>query len=147
MPDTGTLAAAFLQRGEFDVRTLTLVVIFVVLLPVTIRDSPQRPLPTVVADVVQLSEVRRASELGVITGLGESGDVVVVERPLDATAGTSSSVFVVADDGALRRVPVTYGRASASLIQIVSGVSPGDRIVVSDMRAWDAFDRIRLRVQ
>jgi hypothetical protein len=42
-------------------------------------------------------------------------------------------------------VAITYGRASSSRIQVVSGVSRGDRIVVSDMRAWDAFEGIRLR--
>jgi len=47
----------------------------------------------------------------------------------------------------LRRVAVWYGRGSPTLIHIVSGVSPGDRIAVSDMRAWDQFDRLRLRAR
>ena len=72
----------------------------------------------------------------------------MVERPVDAREGAQSSVFVVDEDGVLlRRVPVGYGRASPSLIQIVSGVSAGDRIIVSDMRAWDAFERLRLRLR
>jgi HlyD family secretion protein len=55
-------------------------------------------------------------------------------------------VFVVDADGErVRRVAVEYGRASPSLIQIVGGLSPGDRIIVSDMRAWDAFQWLRLR--
>jgi multidrug efflux pump subunit AcrA (membrane-fusion protein) len=55
-------------------------------------------------------------------------------------------VFVVDEDGLLlRRVRVEYGRASSSMIHIVSGVSPGDRIIVSDMRAWDAFEWLQLR--
>jgi len=29
-------------------------------------------------------------------------------------------------------------------VQILSGLNVGDRVVVSDTSAWDAFDRIRL---
>jgi hypothetical protein len=90
----------------------------------------------VAEDIVATSEVRRGSEIG---------DVLVVERPVGASEATQSSVFVLDADGVqLRRVAVEYGRGSASLIQI-SGVSCGDRIVVSDMRAWDAFERLQLR--
>ena len=127
-------------------RTLIAVVICVVLLPAAISDPERNKLPTVSADTVTLREVRRGSEIGAITGLGDSPETLVVERPVDASEGAQSSVFVVDADGlGLRRVPVRYGRGSPSLIQIVSGVSAGDRIVVSDMRAWDAFYRLRTR--
>ena len=94
-----------------------------------------------------LSEVRRASEMGTATELADSRETLLVERPVDAREGAKSSVFVLEEDGMLlRRVPIEYGRASASLIQIVSGgVSAGERIVVSDVRAWGALDRLRLR--
>lgn len=127
-------------------RTLIAVLIFVVLLPAAISNPERTRLPTVSADTVTLGEVRRGSEIGAITELGDSRGALLVERPVDAREGAPSSVFVVDDDGVLlRRVRVEYGRGSPSLIQIVSGVSAGDRIVVSDMRAWDAFVRLRLR--
>jgi hypothetical protein len=127
-------------------RTLIAVVIGVVLLSAAISNPERTRLPTVSADTVTLREVRSASEIGVVTELGDSRDTLLVERPVEASEGAKSSVFVVDEDGVLRRVEVEYGRASGSLIQIVSGVSPGDRIIVSDMRAWDAFDRLRLRL-
>jgi hypothetical protein len=99
----------------------------------------QKPtqLPTVAADTVVIREVRLGDGLR---------DALVVERPVDASEGATSSVFVVDDDGVvLRRVAISYGHAAPPLIQIVSGVSAGDRIVVSDMRAWDPFERIQLR--
>jgi HlyD family secretion protein len=112
-------------------RALLAVLTFIVLFPAAIS-NPERPkLPTVSALTVTISEV---------------GDTLFVERPVDAREDAQASVFVVDDDGTLlRRVPIVYGRASRSLIQIVSGVSPGDRIVVSDMRAWDVFERVQLR--
>jgi HlyD family secretion protein len=127
-------------------RTLNAVLTCVVLLPTAISNPEQPRLPTVSADTVTLKEVRRGSEIGAVTGLGDSRPTLLVERPVDAREFAQSSVFVLDEDGVLlRRVLVGYGRGSPSLIQIVSGVSAGDRIVVSDMRGWDAFDRLRLR--
>jgi len=30
-------------------------------------------------------------------------------------------------------------------VEIVSGLQPGDKVILSDMSAWDAFDRVRLK--
>jgi len=117
-------------------RTLFVVLTCVVLFSALFWE-PQRPLsiPAVSADIVSISEVR-----------ADSPDTLTVERPAGATAGAKSSVFLMTDtDGVLRRVPVQYGRTSSSSIEVVSGLSAGDRIVVSDMRAWDAFERVRMR--
>jgi HlyD family secretion protein len=108
--------------------------------------SPDRTkLPSVAADAVTIREVRRGSDIDAVAGLGDLRDGLLVERPVGATEGARSSVFAVDADGVLlRRVAVEYGRASPSLIQIVSGVSLGDRIIVSDMSAWDTFEELRL---
>jgi hypothetical protein len=120
-------------------RALIAVVIGIVLLPAAISNPERTNFPTVSADTVRLTEVRRGSEMG-------AGTELLVERPVGATADAWSGVFVLDEDNVvLRRVAVRYGRVSGSMIQIVSGVSPGERIVVSNMRAWDAFDRLRLR--
>jgi hypothetical protein len=125
-------------------RTLIAVLILIVLL--SARTSPDRTkLPSVAADIVTIREVRRGSEIDAVAGLDDLRDALLVERPVGAKEGTRSSVFAVDADGVLvRRVAVEYGRASPSLIQIVSGVSLGDRIIVSDMSAWDAFEELRL---
>ena len=125
-------------------RLLIAVLIGVVLL--SPKTTPERTaIPTVAIDIVATSEVRRGSEIGDVARSGDSPDILVVERPVGASESTQSSVFVLDADGEqLRRVAVEYGRGSASLIQI-SGVARGDRIVVSDMRAWDAFERLQLR--
>jgi HlyD family secretion protein len=126
-------------------RLLLAVLILIVLLPAAISNPEGTRVPTLLADTLTLSEVRRASEIGAVTELGDSGATLLVERPVDAREGATSSVFVLDEDRVLlRRVRVVYGRASSSRIQIVSGVSRGDLIVVSDMRAWDRFDRLRL---
>jgi hypothetical protein len=127
-------------------RTLFAVLIGVVLLSATTW-HPERTSPQVAADTVTLREVRRGSELGLVAELAVSRETVFVERPVGANQHSKSTVFVLDKDGVLLRVPVSYGRASAALIQIVSGVSPGDRIIVSDMQGWDAFNRLRLKLR
>jgi hypothetical protein len=118
-------------------RTLFAVLACIVML--SAGTSPDRAkLPTVAAhmvttDTVTIGEDRR------------SPGALLVRRPAGAREGAKSSLFVVDADGMARRIAVEYGQASPPLIRIVSGVSPGDRIIVSDMRAWDAFERLRLR--
>ena len=126
-------------------KRLAAVLICIALFP-AISMPDRGSLPAVAADTVTIRNVRRASGFGTVTEFGHAVDVLLVERPVDAREHATASVFVVDEDGAvLQRARVEYGRSSMSFIQIVSGVSPGDRIVVSDMRAWDRFDRIRLR--
>lgn len=118
-------------------RTLIAVLIGIVLLSAETSPDRAKP-PTVKADTVTTDTVT----IGEVRG---SPEALLVRRPVGAREGAKSSVFVVGADDVARRVAVEYGSASAPLIQIVSGVSPGDRIIVSDMRAWDAFERLRLR--
>lgn len=128
--------------------TRSLVVLIGIVL-VSPRTSPDRtPLPTLSADAVTIKEVRHGSEIDAVASHSDLRDALLVERPVGALEGAIASVFALDADGVrLQRVAVVYGRASSSLIQVVSGVSPGDRIIVSDMRAWDSFERLRLSVR
>jgi HlyD family secretion protein len=49
------------------------------------------------------------------------------------------------DSDTADRVQVKLGRSSVSAIQILSGLREGDQVVLSDMSAWDAVDRVRLK--
>ena len=133
------------MHGEdVAMRTFLVALICVVIFSAVIWESKPTAIPTVSADSVSIGEVR--NQEGAITSSANSPHTLVVERPADAREGAKSSVFVVADNGeGLHRVAVQYGRSSLSVIEVVSGLSPGDRIIVSDMRAWDAFNRLRLR--
>jgi HlyD family secretion protein len=42
------------------------------------------------------------------------------------------------------RVQVRLGRSSVNTVEILDGLKPGDRVILSDMSTWDAFNRIRL---
>ena len=55
-------------------------------------------------------------------------------------------VFKVIDNGnAAERVSVQFGRVSVTTIQVLSGLNPGDTIILSDMSAYDQFARIQIK--
>jgi hypothetical protein len=41
-------------------------------------------------------------------------------------------------------VRVTLGVSSVAEVQIVEGLNEGDEVVLSDMAAYDQFDRVRI---
>ena len=78
--------------------------------------------------------------------VGELRDVVFFERPGDARPNTQSIIFLLAPDGEhAKRVKVRYGQQSGALMEIISGLSPGDRVIVTDMSAWASHERVRLK--
>jgi HlyD family secretion protein len=52
-------------------------------------------------------------------------------------------VFKVMPNGEGIRTQVQLGKSSVNTIQIVKGLNPGDRVILSDMSSWDAHDRVR----
>jgi HlyD family secretion protein len=72
--------------------------------------------------------------------------VLYVGRPALGQESSTVSLFrVINAAGDAERVQVTLGRGSVSDIEVNSGLADGDRVVLSDMGAWDAFDKVRLR--
>lgn len=72
-------------------------------------------------------------------------NVLFVGRPAQGQGEGLVGLFRV--DGSDRdatRVKVRLGRASVNTIEIVEGLKEGDRVILSDTSAWDAFDRLRL---
>lgn len=73
-------------------------------------------------------------------------DVLYVGRPAYGQELSVVGLFKLLSDGqTAERVQVTLGRASGNTIEIKAGLTLGDQVVLSDMSAWDAFPRVRLR--
>jgi HlyD family secretion protein len=78
--------------------------------------------------------------------LDRLADVVFVGRPAFGQDQNSISLFRVNGDGdEADRVKVKLGKSSVNAVQILEGLKPGDRVILSDMSAWDAYDRVRLK--
>lgn len=72
-------------------------------------------------------------------------DVIYVDRPTQGQEGSVIGLFKLTADGKeANRVQVQIGRVSVSVVEIKSGLVPGDQVILSDMSAYDANDRIRL---
>jgi len=73
-------------------------------------------------------------------------DVVHMGRPNFGQANQRVSLFRLTDDGNFaERTTVELGASSVQDIQVLSGLQPGDVVILSDMSQWDEFDRVRLR--
>ena len=80
---------------------------------------------------------------GTIT-LEKLPDVVKVGRPAFGQENSTVMLFKLDGNGEAHRVQVKLGRSSVNEIEVLEGLQPGDQVILSDMSAQDAFDRIRL---
>jgi HlyD family secretion protein len=72
-------------------------------------------------------------------------DVVYVGRPAFGQERSTVQIFKLDPEGSYAtRVPVTLGRSSVNTIEIISGLQPGDKVILSDMSQWDSNDRVKL---
>jgi HlyD family secretion protein len=72
--------------------------------------------------------------------------VLYVGRPAFGQEHSHVSLFKLDPDGThASRVSVMLGRSSVNAVEVLEGLSEGDRVILSDMSAWDGVDRIRLK--
>jgi len=72
-------------------------------------------------------------------------NVVFVGRPAFGDEHSTVGIFKLDAAGAYaERAQVQLGRSSVNTIEIVKGLAPGDRVILSDMSQWDANERIKL---
>ncbi|MEX1245559.1 MAG: efflux RND transporter periplasmic adaptor subunit [Thermoanaerobaculia bacterium] len=73
-------------------------------------------------------------------------DVLYVGRPAFGQEKSLVGLFRVGEDGdEAVRVQVRLGKSSVNTVEILEGLKPGDKVILSDMSAWDAHDRVRLK--
>lgn len=101
---------------------------------VAITVDLQSPVPELVGSAVD----------GVIK-VGVLKDVVYVGRPVLGQPEGSITLFKLEADGNhATHVTVQFGASSINTIQVMKGLQPGDRVIVSDMSKYEGYDRIRL---
>ncbi|HJR64078.1 MAG TPA: HlyD family efflux transporter periplasmic adaptor subunit [Gemmatimonadaceae bacterium] len=73
-------------------------------------------------------------------------NVMYVGRPAYGQAESTVGIFKLDPDRkTASRVNVRLGRSSVNTIEVVQGLNVGDLVIISDMSAWDAQERVRLR--
>lgn len=114
------------------------------------RKDPAAANGTVTVDVTLTAALPR----GAVPDLSVDGTIELervesalqVGRPAFGQEQSTIALFKIIDaQGHAVRTQVRVGRSSVNTMEIVSGLSVGDQVVLSDMSAWDAVDRVRLR--
>lgn len=73
-------------------------------------------------------------------------NVVYMGRPAYGQAESTVGVFRLGEDGSEAvRTQVQLGRGSATTIEVVRGLNPGDVVILSDMSQYDGSERVRLK--
>jgi HlyD family secretion protein len=72
-------------------------------------------------------------------------NVLYVGRPAFGQEKSTVGMFRV-DKQSMKaaRTQVKLGRSSVTSVEVIEGLKEGDQVILSDMSAWDAFDRVRL---
>ena len=72
-------------------------------------------------------------------------NVLYMARPSSGQEGGTVSVFSVDGEGMAHRRQVRLGKGSVRHIQVVEGLRQGERVILSDMSAWDQVDRLQIK--
>jgi HlyD family secretion protein len=72
-------------------------------------------------------------------------NVLHVGRPAYGQPNSTVGLFKLVDGGAAAvRTSVRLGRTSVNTVEILGGLQPGDKVIISDMSRWDGFERVRV---
>jgi HlyD family secretion protein len=71
-------------------------------------------------------------------------DVLYVESPAFGQENAPIQLFKVQPNNEAVRTTVKLGVRSVQFVQVLEGLVVGDRVILSDMSQYDAFDRVRL---
>jgi HlyD family secretion protein len=89
--------------------------------------------------------VRPGIEVDGTIHVEELRDVIYVRRPAFSSPESAGRVFKLDPDKQhVTKVQVQYGRNFAHAIEIRSGLQAGDQVILSDMSAFNASNRLRL---
>jgi len=103
---------------------------------VTVDVALKGPLPSVLRPDLSVDGTIQLQKLD---------DVVYVGRPVFGQQDSTVQLFKLDPDGKYaNKVKVTFGRSSVNTIEVKEGLKVGDRVILSDMSAYDNYDRIKL---
>jgi len=131
------------QMAEIDTRNG-------VMAGIVSRKDPAAANGTVTVDVSLTGELLR----GAVPDLSVDGtiqlerleNILYVGRPSLGQEQSTVGLFKVTNEaGDAERVQVSLGKSSVNAIEVKQGLTAGDQVVLSDMSAWDAFPKVRLR--
>jgi HlyD family secretion protein len=121
----------------------------------TIEGSVSRIDPTVIDGAVLVDvellgvlplEVRPDLNIEATIEISHIENTTFVKRPVFARDHSQAELFRLNAEGDIaEKIAVQYGQLSSIYAEIITGVAPGDRIIISDTTTLNQHDRILLR--
>jgi HlyD family secretion protein len=72
-------------------------------------------------------------------------NVLHLGRPAYGQPNSTVGLFKLVEAGsAAVRTGVRLGRTSVNTVEILGGLQPGDKVIISDMSRWDGFERVKV---
>jgi HlyD family secretion protein len=87
--------------------------------------------------------LRQNQRLSTRIVLESRDNVLKVQRGAFLDSGGGRVAYVVQDDIAVRR-PIRSGAASVNEVEIIEGLEPGDRIIISNLGEFERVETVRL---
>lgn len=141
IPETQARDVSLSQRAAIDTRNG-------VVPGRVIRIDPAAQNATVTVDVALDGALPRGARPDLTVDgtieLERMTNILYAGRPVTAREQAQGTVFRLDGNGGATKVRVRFGRSSVTAIEIVDGLREGDRIITSDMSAWDGFERVRV---
>ncbi len=113
------------------------------------RVDPAAVSGTVLVDITLVGDLPRGArpDLSVdgIVEIERLANVLYMARPANGQEGGTISVFRAGPDGMAERRQVRLGKGSVRHIEVIDGLREGERVVLSDMSAWDQVDKLQIR--
>ena len=96
-------------------------------------------------------ESKLPSQIGVgtrvdgIISVGQLDDVLYIGRTVRGASNATIQLFKLSPDGkSASRVQATLGQSSSSAVQVIDGLAEGDRVIISDMSAYEGVEKITI---
>lgn len=142
IPETQVKDIALGQKAEIDTRNG-------VIPGHVVRIDPAAQQGTVTVDVALDGTLPQGARPDLTVDgtieLERLADIVYVGRPSFGQPQSTISLFRLDPDGkSAARVQVRIGRNSVNTVEVLEGLQPGDRVILSESSAWDSFDRVVL---
>jgi multidrug efflux pump subunit AcrA (membrane-fusion protein) len=77
--------------------------------------------------------------------IAEISNTLFINRPLFAQSESNSSLYKVSADGKYaERITVKLGKGSINQVQILEGLSLGEKVIISDPSTWDSYQKVSI---
>jgi hypothetical protein len=114
-----------------------------------INVSPDDSNGEIAVDISLEGDLPQSAKAGLsvdgVIEIGRFDNVLYIQRPAFGREGGVYSLFKLEEGGATAtRVPVKFGKAAVTVIEILEGLNVGDKVIISDMSGYAGVNTIRL---